>query len=104
MLCFQLAVNYRNKTGDYPEPTTGMMTEIEDSIQMLIEMGVTNNVDMKRVLNHVGKNGKTLFQLASRYSEKVASQLLDRRVNVNTVDALFQTPEFRVSKLLINYF
>ena len=97
MACFELATWYRIETDEYPEPTTGMMTEVEDSIQMLIQLGETNNVDMKRVLNQVGKNGSTLFTLASVYSEKVASQLLDRRVNVNTVDALFQTPVFRVS-------
>ena len=74
------------------------MAEIEESVQMLIEMGETNNGDMNRVLNHTAKDGQTLFYKASMYSEKVASQLLDRRVNVNNVEYLFQTPQFRVRK------
>ena len=98
MNCFDLAAGYSNETGDDPESATGMMGEIEECVQYLIELGELNNVDMKSVLNHTAKTGRTLFNQASRYSEKVASQLLDRRVDVNIVDNLFMTPLFRVSK------
>ena len=98
MACFDLATEYSNEKGAIPGQTTGMMTEIEETVQMLIEMGETNNVEMNRVLNQIGKDGLTLFSLASMYSEKVASQLLDRRVNVNIVDCHFFTPDFQVSK------
>lgn len=67
--CFGMAIDYANENDASPKPTTGMMTEIEDTILFLIVMGELNNVDMNRVLNHTAKNGTTLFDSASRYSE-----------------------------------
>lgn len=98
MNCFDLAVGYSQETGDLPELTTGMMAEIENTIQFLIKLGNMKRVDMKSVLNHTTKEGSTLFLLASYYSEKLTYQLLHRRVDVKTVNFSFLTPSFRVSK------
>ena len=97
--CFDLAAWYTMETGEYPpDPTTGMMAEIEESVHFLIELGVLNNVDMTSVLNHTTNEGSTLLFKASFLSEKVATQLLRRRLNVNTVNHLFMTSQFEVSK------
>ena len=81
-----------------PDAPTGLLTEIESSIEYLIDLGDQYNLNMDEILNHKAKNGHTLFTQAAYYSEKVAKILIQRNVKVNTVDDRFMTPIFRVSK------
>ena len=76
--------------------TTSMKKEIEDTIVLLIEMGIDNGVDMARVINHVSKYGTTLFRLSSLFSEKVTLILMKMDVKVNEITLSFETVSFKV--------
>ena len=102
IVSFAMPIWYRNKTGAAPDATTGLMPEINKTIRYLIKLGDDHKVDMARVLNQTTKTGQTLFMGASSFSEEVASDLLRRRcVDVNTVNNIFMTPSFKVSKLRV---
>ena len=76
---------------------TGMFTEIETSVLFLVEEGEKHGVEMSTILNTRNKEGTTLFNWATIYSEKIALALLERNVIVNTIDSNFVTPKFKVS-------
>jgi len=94
--CFELALSYEQKNNALPESNTGLMTDIEECVQFLIKKGDEHlsKEEMDQVLNQITPDGCTLFASASRFSEKLAEQLLDRGVEVKTMDAKFRTPRF----------
>ena len=99
---FNMASAYRTKNkGEYPSGP--MLIDIEESCLFLIELAKSAKLDLHKVLNHTTKNGHTLFNKASLYSEKITEQLLmetndhgKKIVKVNSIDDLFLTPFFRV--------
>ena len=97
MTSFQRMQWYLKKTQNYPSSSTGMFSEIETTLLFLIEEGERHGVEMSTILNTRAKNGDTLFQWATLYSEKIALALLERNVIVNTISSDFQTPSFKVS-------
>ena len=100
-MAFDLMSKYKNKNNDNdPDASIGLFSEIEATIEFLIEWGDQYNLNMEAILNHKGNDGKTLFWWAAYYSEKVATMLLQRNVKVNTVDQKFMIPVFRVSNKL----
>ena len=88
---------YQSKTGQFPTKSTGMFSEIETTILFLIEQGEKHVFEMGTILNARSKQGVTLFQWATRYSEKIALALLEHKVIVNTITSDFCTPWFKVS-------
>ena len=97
MVLFQLAAGYWNQTGKYPDSTMPIMKEIESSAFYLLKLAEDNNLNMDHILNRTANNGITLFFIAARFSETLASELLKKNVVVTTVDYKFQIPTFRVS-------
>ena len=97
MVSFQPINRYWNVTKEYANSSTGMFSEIETTIMFLIKEGEKHGVDMSKVLNTRDKEGKTLFHMATEYSEKIALALLERNVIVNTISSDFNTPWFKVS-------
>ena len=97
MILFQPMERYWNKIRKHPSSSTGMFSEIETTLLFLIEEAEGCGVEMSTILNTRNKNGTTLFQWASQYSEKIALALLERNVIVNTVESDFDTPYFKVS-------
>ena len=90
---------YKHRNNDnYPDASVGLFTEIEATIEFLIQLGDQYNLNMEMILNHKANNGITLFWWAAYHSEKVAKMLLQRNVKVNTIDQKFDIPTFRVSK------
>ena len=90
-----------------PSASTGLFTEIEATVEYLIQLGDKHNLNMTQILNHKIKKGLTLFYKAAFYSEKVAKILIQRNVKVNTVDDTFLTPNFKVSNrflIILIYF
>ena len=98
---FQLMGQYENLNGNYPEVSTGLFTEIEATVEYLIQLAEQHDLDMRQILNHKTKNGTTLFWQAASFSEKLAKILLEKNVEVKTVDNIFMTPQFRVSKIFL---
>ena len=71
---------------------------IEQTIKFLIVKASVNGVDTTKVINHVTKKGTTLFRLsAGGLSENVARFLIQRNVEVNEIDVLFQPVNFMVN-------
>ena len=96
--CYGMLFEYNSRGND--SSTTPMKMEIEATIKFLLEMGRDNGVDMAKVINHVTKNGVTLFHLSTPYSEEVALLLTRINVKVNEIDALFHTVNFKVNSIL----
>ena len=65
-----------------PDASIGLFSEIELTIEYLIQLGDQYNLNMKNVLNHKGLNGTTLFSKAAYYSEKLAKMLLQRNIKL----------------------
>ena len=101
IVAFDLMSWYRLKNnGNFPNASVGLFTEIEATVEYLIQLAYRSGLIIEDVLNHKGKNGKTLFWMAAYFSEKVAKMLLEKNVKVNTVDQKFMIPLFRVSNRL----
>ena len=97
MTSFQSMYRYWYGTGEYPTCSTGMFSEIENTLLFLIEEGERHGVEMSTILNTRNKQGSTLFSWATQFSEKIALALLERNVIVNTITSNFDTPQFKVS-------
>ena len=94
---FEMLSYYWNKFYMQPDLSHQLMSGAEGSVQYLIRLGDKHGVEMKTVLNEMTNDGRSLFHEATWFSEKLSTQLLQRGVKTNTVNHLFQTPEFRVS-------
>ena len=97
IVSFDMMARYTNETGNLPDSSMPMFNEIESTLFYLIKLADDNKLNMDKILNWTGDNGRTLFSNAAFYSESLATELLKRNVDVKTVDDLFQTPSFRVS-------
>ena len=97
LILFDMMVGYNNQTGNLPDSSLPMFTEIESTAFYLIELAGKNKLIMSDILNWTADNGLTLFQRAAWFSELLARELLKKNVIVTTVDNTFQTPSFRVS-------
>ena len=91
MVSFQPMWQYNDRTDEDPTTSTGMFTEIEETILYLIKEGEKYGVDMKTILDTRNKSGSTIFSLATKYSENIALALLERDVTVNTIISKFNT-------------
>ena len=97
MISFNPIWRYWNETKTYPTSSTGMFSDIEATVLLLIREGEKQGVEMSTILNTRNQEGETLFDWATQYSEKIALALLQRSVTVNTIRGDFATPEFKVS-------
>ena len=96
---------YRNRNSKkYPDASNRLFSEIELTVEYLIQLGDQHKLNMNEILNHKSKNGSTLFFIAASFSEKLARMLMQRNVKVNIVDQKFMIPHFRVSKRLIFFY
>lgn len=77
-ICFDLAEKYEKVTNTFPQPTTGMMSEIDKTIRYLIKLGDDHYVYMDHVLNHATNSEKTLLSTARQYSKQLSGYLLNR--------------------------
>lgn len=93
--CYEMMVSYRNRGKD--PSITPIKTSTEETIKFLIDMGLQNDVEIKSVINHVTKNGITLFHRSTSDSKEVASLLMSMQVKVNEINDLFQTVNFQVN-------
>ena len=97
---FDMVSGYNVKTGKLPDSSMPMLTEIESTVRYLLKLAEDNNLNMDKIINWTGDDGRTLFSNAACYSESLASELLKKNVVVvTTVDNLFRIPRFRVSKI-----
>ena len=103
LIVFDMMSWYRNQTDKrdkYPDSRMPMFTEIESTVRYLLKLAEDNNLNMDKIINWTGDDGRTLFSNAACYSESLASELLKKNVVVvTTVDNLFRIPRFRVSKI-----
>ena len=89
LICLSnMATQYTNATKKYP--SSSMVQGIEESF-----LAKSNNLDLVKILNQTTKDGETLFYKAS-FSESITWFLLRENVKVNSVNDVFQTPNFRV--------
>lgn len=95
---FEVPVRYHNDTKKWPSSTEDVMREITKTVWHLINLADRYQLD---ILNHLRNDGVTLFALATRYSEELAVELLNRNVQVKSVNNVFLTPSFRVSNFVI---
>ena len=93
--CYFTLSKYVEK-GNNPHQTP-MKKNIEEAIEFLIGMGCDNGVEMDKVINHVTKNGWTLFFMSTLVSEKVSLLLIRINIKVNEITCLFQTVHFQVN-------
>ena len=88
---------YQRNNQNLPSASNDLFRENEATVEYLIQLADQHKLNTRQILNHKGKDGTTLFYLAAYFSEKMAKILIQRNdVEVNTVDQLFMTPEFRV--------
>ena len=95
IIMFQMASQNRHENND-KYPSGPMLRDIEDSCLYMIELAKSSNLDLERILNHTTKTGRTLFDRASTYSERITKRLLQEPVRVNSITDKFVTPFFRV--------
>ena len=97
--CLLVALNFVMKCNDgnvlYPE--SPVIKDTEATVRHLIRLGDDKNLKMMDILNHTRKDGVTLFHLSSVFIPSLANTLLERKVNVKTVDRIFITLSFKVS-------
>ena len=103
-ISFSMNGLYQNQTGKRPDSSLPLFNETETTILYLIKLAEENKLKMNKILNSVNENGMTLFASAALYSESIARELLTRNVDVKTIDGLFQTPGFRVSKIFCLFY
>ena len=96
---FHTATRYKNLTENYPSGP--MLSHIEESFFFLVELARANNLELDQIFNRTTKNGGTLFDKASTFSENITRFLLEENVKVNSIDDFFRTPYFRVRPEII---
>ena len=70
IIMFQMATKNRHENND-KYPSGPMLRSIEESCFYMIDLAKSSNLNMDRVLNHTTKTGRTLFDRASTYSERI---------------------------------
>ena len=68
---------------------------LEDVFMYLIEKGDQNGFDVNAILQIPCISGSTCFSDASQLSEKITKKMLERGIQVNSIDASMVIPSFK---------
>ena len=73
-----------------------LIEEIEKSFFFLKDLGKLNDIDVMKIINRPGNNGRTLYHLASKFSESIMKFLTENSSKVNCISSAFETPLLKV--------
>ena len=97
---FDMMRGYRNRTDDFPDSSIELFNEFESLFIYMLQLAEQNDIDMDRLINYTNEGGQSLFYWASRYSNKISIELINRNVKVNRMDHKNTAPDFfRVSHM-----
>ena len=67
----------------------------------LVAVGIKNGYDVNSILERPDSRGDTCFDIASRFSDKICNNMINRGFNVNTIRTDMMVRDFRNPKLAI---
>ena len=76
-------------------------TETEDLFENLVAMGIKNGYDVNSILEIPDSRGDTCFDIASRFSDKICNNMINRGFNVNSIRTDMMIRDFRSPNLAI---
>ena len=76
-------------------------TETEDLFENLVAIGIKNGYDVNSILEKPDPRGDTCFDIASRFSDKICNNMINRGFNVNTIRTDMMIRDFRSPNLAI---
>ena len=78
-----------------------MRADTEAIFYFLVEEGIKNGFNVESILEIPDDAGESCFSIASEFSEKICSFILDKEINLNTISTDMLVPDFRYPKLAI---
>ena len=103
-MCFQKILDAVVRHREDPEASTGwskMIQDIEAVFEFLVEQGDKYDFDVNSILEIPDSCGGTCFGSASRCSQKICSDLIERGIKLNNVTADMVVPFFLFPDLAI---
>ena len=105
--CFHKLANGRNiseipKTEWVPLPEWNkLVTKLEAVFEFLVEQGNTNGFNVDSILEKTDPTGETCFARASITSRKICYYILDRSIQVNSINTRMMVPDFWYADLTV---
>ena len=78
-----------------------LVTETEVFFEILVAMGIKHGYNVNSILEIPDQRGETCFDIASRFSDKICNNIINRGVNVNSIRTDMMVRDFRNPKLAI---
>ena len=78
-----------------------IITETENLFEILVAMGIKNGADVDSILERPDQRGETCLDIASRFSDKVYNNIINRGINMNSIRTDMMVRDFRTPELAI---
>ena len=78
-----------------------LVTETETLFEILVAMGIKNGYDVNSILEMPDLRGETCLDIASRFSDKICNNIINRGINVNSIRTDMMVRDFKNPKLAI---
>ena len=78
-----------------------IITETESLFDTLVARAIKNEYDINTILQKPDLRGETCYDIASRFSDKICNNILNRGVNVNSIRTDLMVRDFRSPKLAV---
>ena len=78
-----------------------IVTETETLFEILVAMAIKNGYDVDAILKNPDLRGETCYDIASRFSEKISNNILNRGIIVNSIRTDMMVRDFKNPKLAI---
>ena len=78
-----------------------MVTKIETVFFYLIKKGSIYGFDVNSILAIPASDGSTCFSIASDCSETIMKYIIDRNIDINSINTLMMVPSFKYSELAV---
>ena len=98
-ICFKKYIDARFKRTE--AECFKLVKEIEEVFEFLFGQGNKNGFNIESILQMPDASGSTCFDLASQSSEKICNFILDRSIQVNSINTRMGVPNFYYPDLAI---
>ena len=78
-----------------------IVTQTETLFEILVAMAIKNGYNVDAILKKPDLRGETCFDIASRFSEKISNNIINRGINVNSIRTDMMVRDFRSPKLAV---
>jgi len=99
--CFEKYIRSRFVLKRPKSEWSKIVTETEVLFENLVAIGIENGYDVNSILERPDLRGETCFDIASRFSDKICNNMINRGFNVNSIRTDMRIRDFRNPKLAI---